>query len=124
MVRTLTIGILLAWPALAVAQDCPPPGQPYFEFQVTRPATFIPDSTVAVYPAPQQPGTPLRRATLVSFIVDSLGWPDTASYRVIRDVDPGVAAEGRLLVSRWRYRPAQLQGCAVPQLVQTLLARK
>jgi hypothetical protein len=124
MVRSLTILCLLVWPARALAQDCPPPARPFFEFQVERPATFIPDSSMAVYPAPQDPRAPPRRATLVSFIVDALGQPDTVSYKVIRNVDPGVAAEGRALLSRWRYRPAQLRGCAVPQLVQTLLERK
>lgn len=124
MVRSLSTWFLLAWPAFAAAQDCPPSRQPYFEFQVERPATFIEDSSVAVHPARQVPGAPLRRATLVSFIVDSTGRPDPASYKVIRDVDPGVADEGRSLVARWRYRPAHLRGCAVPQLVQTLLARK
>ena len=50
MVRSLTIGILFAWPALAVAQDCPPSGPPYFEFQVTRPsATNCRKTRLAVF---------------------------------------------------------------------------
>lgn len=124
-VCNLTIVILLSWPVVARAQNCPPQAtRPFFEFQVERPATFIPDSTVSPYPAPQLPGTPPRQATLVSFIVDTLGRPDTSSYKVIRDVEPGVAQEGRAVFARWRFRPAQIRGCVVPQLVQTLLARR
>jgi hypothetical protein len=85
---------------------------------------FIPDSTVSPYPAPQQPRTPRRDGTLVSFVVDTLGRPDTLTYKIIRDVEPGLAHEGRAVVARWRYQPAQVRGCAVSQLVQTLLARR
>ena len=124
-VQRLTIGVMLAWPVVGNAQDCPPPSpRPFFEFQVERPATFIPDSTVSPYPAPQLPRTPPRQATLVSFVVDSLGRPDTSSYKVIREVEPGVAQEGRAVLTRWRFRPAQIRGCVVSQLVQTLLARR
>lgn len=120
----LTIGLLLTWQSAAKAQSCPPAAaRPFFEFQVERPATFIPDTTVSPYPAPQQPGTPIRGGTLVSFVVDTLGRPDSLSYKIIRDVEPGLAQEGRSVVARWRYRPAQIRGCVVPQLVQTLLAR-
>jgi hypothetical protein len=117
--------VVLALPCVATAQACPPqPARPFLEFQVERPAVFIPDSTVTPYPAPQQPGNPRpARFTLVSFVVDTLGHPDTATYRVIRDDEPGLAGEGRAVVARWRYRSAQIRGCAVPQLVQTPLAR-
>ena len=117
--------LVLAWPVVGDAQNCPAPSaRPFFEFQVERPATFIPDSTVSPYPAPQQPGMARRQGTLVSFIVDTLGRPDTLSYKVIRDVEPGVGEEGRAVLARWRYRPAQIRGCVVAQLVQTLLARR
>ena len=119
----LTLGSLLLLPCVAGAQTCVPPARPYFEFQVERPATFIDDTTVSPRPLSVRPPSPAPRGTLVSFIVDTLGQPDPATYRVIRDVDPGVADEGRAVVGKWRYRPAQLGGCVVPQLVQTLLKR-
>ena len=125
LVRYLTVCCLLAWSGIAGAQDCPPPpARPLFEFQVERRATFIPDSSVTPYPAPQQPGMPRRDGTVVSFVVDTLGRPDTMTYRIIREVEPGLAQEGRAVLARWRYQPAQVRGCVVSQLIQTLIARR
>ena len=45
------------------------------------------------------------------------------TFKIIREVEPGLAKEGRAVFARWRFRPAQLRGCVVPQLVQTPLAR-
>ena len=125
VIRYLTVACLLSWSGLARAQNCPPPpARPLFEFQVERPATFIPDSSVTPYPAPQQPGMPRRVGTLVSFVVDTLGRPDSVTYKIIREVEPGLGQEGRSVVARWRYQPAQVRGCAVSQLVQTLIVRR
>lgn len=124
-IRCLTAIGLLAWSGVANAQNCPPPpAHPFFEFQVERPATFIPDSTVSPYPAPPPPGTRARPSSLVSFVVDTLGKPDTMTYKVIVDDASGIAREGRAVFARWRYQPAQIRGCAVSQLVQTPLARR
>ena len=125
VVRYLTVGSLLSWSGIAGAQNCPPPpARPLFEFQVERPATFIPDSSVTPYPAPQQPGMPLRDGTVVSFVVDTLGRPDTVTYKIIREVEPGLGQDGRNVLARWRYQPAQVRGCVVSQLIQTLIARR
>ena len=119
----LIVGSLLLWPCVVRGQSCAPPARPYFEFQVERPAAFIPDTTVSPRPLTVRPPRDAPRGTLVSFVVDTLGRPDSTTYRVIRDVEPGLAEEGRAMVAKWRYRPAQLSGCAVPQLVQTPLER-
>lgn len=119
----LTIGSVLFWPCVVRAQACAPPARPYFEFQVERPAAFIADTTVSPRPVTVRSPRDAPRGTLVSFVVDTLGRPDSTTYRVIRDVEPGLAEEGRAVVGKWRYHPARVSGCVVPQLVQTPLER-
>lgn len=88
----------------------------FFEFQVQRPATFIPDST---HPHPS-----LRQDTshtLIQFLVDTSGVPIASTLRVLR-VKPAIpinVAELRTLLPKWRFTPAKLDGCSVQQLVQT-----
>jgi TonB family protein len=118
--KTLAALALLAAASISLpAQQCRPPEHPYFEFQVDRPSELIPDSTVS--PRPFQP--PLGQSegvtVLVQFVVDTMGRPDTATFSVIRSFDPPLAAAARRAVKRWRYTPALLASCKVPQLVQT-----
>ena len=115
--------VLCFWPHSAEAQSCPLPARPYFEFQVEQPATFIVDTTISPRPAVASRGSQTERPTLVSFVVDTLGFPDSGTFRVIREVDPALALDAEKVVAKWRFRPARLKGCAVPQLVQTPLQR-
>ncbi len=113
--------LLLFYVPTLGAQQCTPPAHPYFDFQVDQPATFVPDSTVS--PRPDARRIPRKTDTrpIVQFTVDSLGVPDTASYRVLRLSDDDLAGRGRLVLSRWRFTSARVRGCRVPQLVQTAL---
>lgn len=120
-VRILTlvaILLLLDAPMLG-AQQCTPPKNPYFDFQVEQPATFIADSTVSPRPAETRAGRAQDVRTLVSFIVDSLGVPETRSFKLLRASDAEVARRAKEVFARWRYSPARVGGCRVPQLVQT-----
>lgn len=109
--------------ARSLACQCTLPSQPFFEFQVEIPARFLSDSTVS----PQPKGEPGVRATqlpaLVQFVVDTAGVPDPRSYRVLSARDPQLAADGLDALPRWRFSPARLGQCPVPQLVQTPLSR-
>jgi hypothetical protein len=117
--------ILLLVPTAVGAQQCELPAVPYFEFQVTAPAAWIPDSTIATHPVP-----PVRGAVrgeldaLVQFVVDTAGVPDPASFKVLAARDEALATAGREAVLRWRYRPARMGTCPVPQIVQTPLGRR
>lgn len=54
------------------------------------------------------------RTTLVSFVVDTNGWPETASVGAIVP-GPATTAELRTRVSHLRFRPAWKDGCPVRQ---------
>lgn len=105
------------------AQGCSLPAQPYFEFQVEVPARYLSDSVVSPVPRAEH-GVPTRElAALVQFVVDTAGVPDLRSYKILTATDPLLAAAGREVLARWRFAPARLGRCAVPQLVQTPLSR-
>ena len=97
--------------------------QPYFEFQVERPARFLADSVTlapgSLYPSKGSAGD----STVVQFVVDTVGRPVIESFKVLHARDVQTAAELRGAVERWRYTPARRGSCAVRQLVQTGVAR-
>ncbi|HVT39677.1 MAG TPA: energy transducer TonB [Gemmatimonadaceae bacterium] len=104
----------------ARAQACVAPGHPYFEFQVDKPATFRGDTTVL--PRPRDPVRGEREDSgfhLVSFVVDTAGVPDVQSFKALKSPSLEVSRATRDAVAAWRYRPAEVKGCRVPQLVQT-----
>jgi hypothetical protein len=105
-------------------QPCSSAGQPYFEFQVERPAEFIVDTTVSPRPASPRPARPtLEPLPLVQFVVDPTGRPEPGTLKVLRAPRDADTAPIRAALPRWRFRPALVDGCAVRQLVQTLIER-
>jgi hypothetical protein len=115
---SLVLLLLTATSALE-AQQCSPPPHPLFDFQVTRPAEFLPDSSLTVRPAitPAEERPPQR--VVIQFVVDTLGVPDSASFRVLIAADSTLLNASRRVFRDWRFRPALLNGCPVPQAVQT-----
>ena len=109
----------------ARAQTCTPPAHPYFEFQVEQPAAFIGDTTLRPIPARNRFGARQDDPTalLVQFVVDTLGYPDERSFRALKVPSSGSVDSVRAALPSWRFRPARLSGCLVPQLVQTMIDR-
>ena len=91
--------------------------QPYFEFQVEKPVMQAPNS-----PSPQYPDI-LRQAgvegeALVSFVVDTTGRADVASFKVIRTTHELFATAVKNALPRMRFIPAEVGDKKVRQLVQ------
>lgn len=121
----LRVGLLVVAASVlappARAQTCPPVTQPYFRFQLDRRALYIPDSTQSPHPAAPRLSRVDTEAALAQFVVDSLGVPRPASFKVLAARDTAMAEAARVMLPRWRFRPAQLGECRVAQLVQTPL---
>lgn len=98
---------------------CTPHTEPYFEFQVSRPAIYIVDEIN--FPQPTSSATSGAHSTgfLVQVVVDTLGMPDARSFKILRIPNASVARATRYAMLGWRFLPAIFQGCRVPQLVQT-----
>jgi TonB family protein len=87
------------------------------------------DSIVARYDdsaAPEYPAALLARniegSVFVSYVVDTTGRASDGSFRVIRATHPEFARAVRDALPGMRFRPAQLRGVPVPQLVQQSFA--
>jgi hypothetical protein len=98
---------------------CTPHTEPYFEFQVSRPAIYVEDEIN--FPQPTSSATSGAHSTglLVQVLVDTLGMPDARSFKVLRSPSQSAATVTRYAMLGWRFLPATFQGCRVPQLVQT-----
>lgn len=115
------LALLAVWSITLPAQQCRRDENTYFDFQVDRPAELIPDSTVSPRPFHVRPGQGVLETVLVQFVADTMGRPDSASFKVLVSSDPALAEAGRRVMQRWRYTPALLARCKVPQLVQVPL---
>ncbi len=87
------------------------------EFEVDRPAALMPGSPGPLYP-PAQKAARVEGSVLVSFVVQASGEVDPSTVRIIRATNEEFAAVVRTTVPRFRFRPAQVDGRDVPQLVQ------
>ena len=98
---------------------CTPHTEPYFEFQVSRPAIYIEDEINFPQPIPSATSGAHSTGLLVQVVVDTLGMPDARSFKFLRIPNPSVAKATRYAMLDWRFLPATFQGCRVIQLVQT-----
>lgn len=90
---------------------------PYFEFQVTRQV-----EPIGMPVSPQYPVS-LRSAgvsgeVLIQFVVDTTGHVETRGVRILRSSDDLFSLAAREVLPRLRFRPAELEGRKVRQVVQ------
>jgi len=94
-----------------------PDGQVYFDFQTERPVMQAPNSAAPVYPdILRQAG--VEGEALVSFVVDTSGRVDQATFKVIRTTHDLFASAVKNVLPRMRFIPAELGDRKVRQLVQ------
>jgi hypothetical protein len=130
MIRPLILAASFAITTLlsptAHAQNATPAvPQPYFEFQIQKPAHYIGDSSIS--PRPVRDADAAHHAgtdtLVVQFVVDTLGSPVAGSVKVLRAPTREQAAAVAKVVARWRFLPAEVDGHKVAQLVQTAVER-
>jgi hypothetical protein len=117
-----------AAPQAAVAQasragGCPVAPHPYFQFQVDRAAAFIALDSARPRPAPPSARHPGRPMFLVQFVVDTVGTPDLLTFKTVIAPSRAAADSARQAAARWRFTPAVLGECKVPQMVQMEVER-
>lgn len=130
LMSTIALLLLTATSSgVRASEPCPPasafPGRPYFDFQVDEPALYTGKDSVHIKPINQRVSQPFPSdLALAQFVVDSLGVPVPGTLKLL--VQPqGLSKEDVMLaLIEWRYQPARLDKCRVPQLVQTPLRWK
>src|SRR5215207_1529293 len=92
--------------ALVEAEPAPRADKDYFAFEVERPVVQAPNSAAPAYPDMlRQAG--VEGEALVSFVVDTLGRVDVASFKVIRTTHDLFAAAVKNALPRMRFIPAE-----------------
>jgi len=112
-------------------------GMPADESALASPASDSPrpmseievDSTAALDPSAEGPQYPadllqagVQGVVYAQFVVDSTGYADTLTLKVLDKVDPGFVAAVRAALPRMKYRPAVFAGKRVSQLVEQAFA--
>ncbi|HKO14924.1 MAG TPA: TonB family protein [Gemmatimonadaceae bacterium] len=91
--------------------------QPYFEFQIEKPATPLPNQGGPRYPDALR----VSRAegeVLAQFVVDTSGAVDMGTFKVLESSDPLFTTTVRTSLAGMRFSPAQVGGRNVRQVVQ------
>lgn len=94
------------------------PGQPYFEFQVEKPAAAVRrGSCVPAYPESLRE-TRTTGEVIGQFVVDTTGVPELRTFKAIRSSHDAFATAVLAALPCMRFRPAVHQGRRVRQVVQ------
>ena len=88
----------------------------YFEFQVEKPAEPLPGRRPA-YPSALS-AAHVTGEVLVQFVVDTLGRPEVETFKVLKTTNEPFADAVRDVLPAMRFRPAEIHGRLVRQLVQ------
>ncbi len=91
--------------------------QPYFEFQVEKPAAMAAGTANMVYPEMLR-SAQVEGTVMASFVVDTTGRADMSTFKVIRSDHELFTTAVRNALPRIRYLPAETGGRKVKQLVQ------
>jgi periplasmic protein TonB len=91
--------------------------QTYFEFQVEKPVMQAPNSATPRYPEILK-SAGVEGEVLASFVVDTTGRAETASFKVLKTSHELFASAVRNALPNMRFLPAEVGGKKVKQLVQ------
>jgi TonB family protein len=91
--------------------------EPYFEFQVEKPATQVPGTGSPIYPAALR-ASRIEGEVLAQFVVTEGGSIEVSTLKIMRATNDLFATAVRAAVPRMRFRPAEVGGKHVRQLVQ------
>jgi protein TonB len=109
--------LVVASPLFAQAAPVAPVGLAYYEFQVTKVAVVKKDSPWPKYPEALK-AAKIEGQVLATFVVDSLGMADTASFRVLKTSHDLFTSAVRAALPEMRFEPAMIGSRTVRQHVQ------
>ena len=91
--------------------------QPFFDFQVEKQVAFVTGGA-----APRYPDALRKRhvegEVLAQFVVDASGKPEASTFKVLRSSDELFTSAVRSALGGLRFKPAEVGGRAVKQVVQ------
>jgi periplasmic protein TonB len=91
--------------------------QPYFEFQVEKPALAREGNPNPKYPSMLE-SSRVEGEVLAQFVVDTLGKADMSTFKVLQASNELFASSLKSTLPQWRFYPAEAGGHKVKQIVQ------
>jgi protein TonB len=91
--------------------------QPYFEFQVEKPALPREGNPNPKYPSMLE-SSRVEGEVLAQFVVDTLGKADMSTYKVLQSSNDLFSSSLKTTLPQWRFYPAEAGGHKVKQIVQ------
>ena len=89
----------------------------YFEYQVDKQAAMLPGAAMPHYPDSLKIAK-VEGEVVVAFIIDTLGVVEPYSLKVLKSTHPLFTAAVYDAILRARFKPAELNGAKVRELVQ------
>ncbi len=86
----------------------------------STPVTKVPE-VIKMEPRPFRPPFPAdllkkgKAEFAATVLVDTLGVPQMATYKVIKTTHPWLTNSALNAIVRWKFRPAEINGCKVPR---------
>lgn len=97
-----------------VQQD---PDQPYFDFQVEKPAATMPGQQGPAYPDMLRTAG-IEGTVMAQFVVDTTGRADMSTFQALKSDNDLFTSAVKNALQRMRFLPAEVGGRKVKQLVQ------
>jgi protein TonB len=91
--------------------------QPYFDFQVEKPAMAAPGGPTPNYPEMLRTAG-VEGTVLAQFVVDTMGRADMSTFKVLKSDNELFSLAVKNTLPRMRFLPAEVGGRKVKQLVQ------
>jgi TonB family protein len=93
------------------------PARAYFEFEVTKHVSPLPNQPRPRYPEEMRREM-IEGEVLVQFVVDTLGQPDMATFKVLRSPHPELTRAVWTALPAMRFSPAEVNNRKVRQVAQ------
>lgn len=94
-----------------------PTDQPYFEFQVEKPALPREGNPNPKYPSMLE-SSRVEGEVLAQFVVDTSGRAEMGTFKVLKASNDLFASSLKSILPQWRFYPAEAGGHKVKQIVQ------
>jgi len=107
---------------VAVRPSLPTLARPYYATEVSCAARPLEATVAPSFPASVPPAKRAYTEVGVRFIVDTAGYLEPGSIATLPGTPAAFAKATRAVVRGWRYRPAELGGVPVRQIVTTVVA--
>ncbi|HZS57833.1 MAG TPA: energy transducer TonB [Gemmatimonadaceae bacterium] len=104
-------------PTVASPQAHDPQEAPYFDFQVQKQATPTSHNASPMYPEPLRVAN-VSGEVLGQFVIDTMGLAEVSTFKILKSTNPWLTSAVLQALPYFRFKPAELKGQKVRELIQ------